>query len=231
MKTNLQIVRELQKKPECLLLASEIYERNFSNEISESAYYQALTRMCKKKDLIRLSKGIYCIPQKTRFGIVTLSEKDIISYFTDNEKGVLLGYSFYNSVGLTTQISKTIHILSSRLTEKKRNLSNIYIETLNIRFTEERKAVLQMLDVLYHFKNIEDLNSFAFLNFGKKFADTYDDFETNFIIQQTAYPKWTVAFLAEVLNYFHISHSLNQYLSTLSNYNIPNMEDIYESAH
>lgn len=231
MKTVSQIGSALQKQSECLLMASDIYKKSFSNTISEEAYYQTLTRMCKQKELIRLSKGIYCIPQKTRFGMVTPSEKEIINYFVDNEHGVVLGYSLYNSIGLTTQVSKTVHILSSRIADKKRNLNNIYVEKLNMVFTAKRKSVICMLDILYNFKNIEDLNYKAFLTYCKQFASEYNEFETEYVIEKTGYPKWTIAFLAEVLNFFKVNHSLNQYLSPLSKYNIPNMEDIYESAH
>ncbi len=44
------------------------------------------------------------------------------------------------------------------------------------------------------------------------------------------YPKPTVAFLREVLNYYHVPNSLSKHLSALSNYRIPRMEELYEAA-
>lgn len=51
------------------------------------------------------------------------------------------------------------------------------------------------------------------------------------VVQKTiGYPKWTIAFLREVLNYHHTPNNLSRYLSALSNYPIPRMEELYETA-
>lgn len=230
MKTALLIINELQNQPDCLFIASEIYNNHFRNLISETAYYQTLTRMCKHNTLVRLTKGIYYIPSKTRFGTITPSDKDIINYFTADGNGVVLGYYMYNSIGITTHISETIHILSSRIQEKRRTINNTIIEKLNINYTEQRQSVLYILDILYHFKSIEDINYNAFYLFCRQFAYYYNDFETKYIIEKTNYPKWTIAFLAEVLNYFNTKNSLSHYLSSLSKYNIPNVEKTFNSV-
>lgn len=230
MKTSLRISKVLQNQTDCIIMASKIYIDHFKPLISEAAYYQTLTRLCNKKELIRLAPGIYCIPKKTGSGLVLPPDKDIINFFTGNEKGVIVGFSLYNSLGLTDQAPKTIQLLSSRITENKLSIKNISVVKLNIRFTESKRMIIRMLDILNNYKKIEDINLDTFYLYCELYADKYNEFETKSIIEQTGYPKRTIAFLVEILDYFKVEHDLNQYLSPLSKYNIPDLENIFKDT-
>ena len=48
--------------------------------------------------------------------------------------------------------------------------------------------------------------------------------------KEIAYPKRTIAFLKKVLDFYHVSNSLSRYLSSLSDYRVPEMEELYETA-
>lgn len=56
------------------------------------------------------------MPKISKYGIIPPSEKEIISAFTENETGTVVGYSLYNQLNLTTQVSKKISVMSSALT-------------------------------------------------------------------------------------------------------------------
>lgn len=230
MKTYEQIEYEFNNISECLLFVSKIYDKKLSKSIKSDAYFKAVNRMEKQHKIVRLAKGIYCIPKKTRFGNITPTEKEIVSFFTDNKNGVVIGYSLYNSLGLTTQISKNIHVLSSRITEKQRNINNIFIEKNSIVFNEKRKAAICMLDVLKNYSKIEDLNKKAFFSYCQKFANNFDELEMEYVIEKTSCPKHSIAFLREILNFFNTDNNISKFLSPFSDYKIPKMEDIYESA-
>lgn len=231
MKTYEMIEFEFNNNSECLLFVSKIYEQKLKSFIKSDAYFKAISRMEKQKKIIRLAKGIYCVPRKTRFGNVTPSEKEIVDYFTNSKKGVVIGYTLYNSIGITTQIPKNIHILSSRINDKNRNLKNIYIEKSSIDFTDKRKQVIRMLDILKNYGTIEDLNKKAFLSYCKEFAENFDESDAEYVIEKTSCPKHSIAFLREILNFFNTDNSISKYLSPFSVYKIPKMEDIYEAAY
>ena len=90
-----------------LIFASKLYAEVFADTISESVYYQTLSRMCKRGYLHRLSKGVYCRPEKTRFGLVLPSESKITETFTEKEQGVILAYCYpdWNTGGWPRQES------------------------------------------------------------------------------------------------------------------------------
>ena len=64
--------------------------------------------------------------------------------------------------------------------------------------------------------------------FIKKLAEFYDDEIFRKVIMSINYKKSTIAFLREILNFYGIKNNLNMYLSSLSEYKYPRMEEFYE---
>lgn len=213
-----------------LIFASKVFAEHFSGLMTEAAYYKNLSRMCKDGYLHRLSKGVYCRPEKTRFGVILPSDSKITQTFTEKEQGVVIGYSLYNSLGLTTQISKFTEIYSALLEEKIKQIGNILLKRYILDYSEKSCLAIQMLEILYHFKEIEDINNAQFIRFCQEYVKKYNEAATDYILQHISYPKWTIAFLREVLNYYHVDNNLSKYLSSLSEYKIPKMEDIDAAA-
>ena len=59
--TSTQIVsRTIERIPENeLIFASKLYIQQLSSEVTESAYYKTLERLCKAGDLCKIAKGTY----------------------------------------------------------------------------------------------------------------------------------------------------------------------------
>jgi len=141
---------------------------------------------------------------------------------------MIVGYNLYNKLNLTTQISKKIIIYSSNVDNDIKNIRNIEIKNVNIKYSKEYIKIIEMLEVLQNFYKIEDLNYNAFYNYVKKFSNTYNEKFTDIVLENMNYKKSTISFLKNILNYFEVENNLNQYLSSLSNYKHILMEEIYE---
>ena len=140
MKQNQIIEASLQCfKPNELIYASKLFSEKLEDKVSEAAYYKTLERMCKSGKLGKAAKGTYYIPKTSRFGTIPLSEKEIISAFTKEESGTIVGYSLYNQLGITTQISKATKVLSSALDSQTKTIRNVVVHYLPLRFTEAVK--------------------------------------------------------------------------------------------
>ena len=98
-------------------------------------------------------------------------------------------------------------------------------------YTPEVKRTLHVLEVLQNFSEIQDLNYRQFLSFCEQFAHEYDANALERVIQKMRYQKRTLSFLRSVLNYYGVQNDLSKYLSTLSAYKHPSMEEIYEAAY
>lgn len=213
-----------------LILANNLYREKLSERISEVNYYKSLERLCKSGELVKIAKGTYHIPKSGKYGIVPPSEKEIISAFTANKTGTVVGYSLYNSLNLTTQISKTVCVLSSAIDSLTKTIRNIAVQQTSLVFSDATENMIHALEVLQNFNNIQDLNYASFVRYTKEIAQNYNESIFKEIYLCRKYKKSTIAFLQEILDYHNVENNLGIYLSALSEYKIPKMEELYETA-
>ena len=213
-----------------LFFVETLYRNHFSREMTEAAYYKMVERLCHEGLISKIAKGTYYKPKMTKYGAVPLSNHDIISFFTQQNKGMEIGYTMYNQLGLTTQVSKEIQLLSSNLSGKTKRLRDVYVTYADIEFNEENKKMIQMLEILQNYRQIQDIRHSAALDYFQAFSAEYSDCTFEDVISCLNYKKSTIAFLREILNHFEKENRLNYYLSALSDYKHPSMEELYEAA-
>ncbi len=220
----------IEQEPENKLLeASVLYQKSFGM-VPEMTYYKTLERMSKQGSLVHLAKGLYYRPKRSRFGTIPISEKEIISHYTNDGRGIIIGYRLYNQKGLTTQISKRVEVLSSVVPEQKKNIHNVCVINSGIALTQDTIPVIETMEILQNYKFIEDIRKSALAAYMREFVMGYSDAAAVFVLKNRKYKKSTIAFLERFLNYFGVENTLHQFLSALSSYEIPEMEDFYESA-
>lgn len=213
-----------------LIFASKLYYEELSELVSEMSYYKTLERMTKSGELAKASRGVYYKPRISKYGVVPLSKKDIVSAFTQNNQGMEIGYTLYNRLNLTTQVSKNVTILSSVIDGATKSIGNVTVEYNELEFSKPVTELVSALEVFNNFYSIEDINYTAFLNFTQNFAETFNAEIFDMVYRNIKYPKSTIAFAEEVLNYYNIYNNLKKYLSALSNYKYPRMEYLNEVA-
>ncbi len=213
-----------------LIHSAKLYREKLSGQITEAAYYKTLERMCKSGELVKIAKGTYCLPKVTKYGIVLPSEKEIISEFTKNRTGTVVGYSLYNELNLTTQVSKTVKVLSSALESFSKSIRNIVVHQTQLDFTEEVKNMVHGLEVLQNFYTIQDINYSSFIEYSKKLALSFNNEAFDEVLWNKQYKKATISFFREILNYYGVENNLDIYLSSLSEYKHPKMEELYETS-
>ena len=225
-----EVVQAIKRfEPNEIIVANQLYKSELF-DMPEQTFYKNLERLCQNCELVHLTKGLYYRPKVTRFGIVPISETDIIQYYLKNHEGVLVGYRLYNQKGLTTQIGKTVTILSNTLSEEKKNVKNVCVKKVNVPLNKETIPIIEMLDILQAYYKIEDINTSALTAYTKKFSKHYSDKAANTVLENIKYKKSTIAFLRALLEYYKIPNTLDKYLSSMSTYKIPSVEALYETA-
>ena len=225
------IKRELAHyKENELIFASKLYRAKLHKQVTEASFYKTLERMCKSGELVKIAKGTYHLPKISKYGVIPPSEKEIISAFTENGTGIIVGYSLYNALNLTTQIAKSINVMSSAIEGFTKTIRNITIKQVQINYSENIKTMINALEVLQNYYEIQDINKFAFISFTKELAEKYNEEAFKEVISIINYKKSTIAFLQEILNFYGKKNNLNKYLSSLSEYKHPKMEALYEAA-
>ena len=218
------------KVPNQVFFASRLYREELSGMMTEAAFYKTMERLCKEGVLSKVAQGTYCRPKTGKFGVLPPSESEIINAFTENHNGMTIGYSLYNSLQLTTQIGKNVEVLTSGIEQKHKTIGNVRLTQCMVEFALDTQEMIQVLEVLQNYTEIQDLSTRRFLAYVKGFSRSYQDETFHEVYQVRKYPKRAIAFLAEILDYYGVSHSLNRYLSSLSEYKHPRMEELYEST-
>ena len=136
---------------------------DFYTEVkNKEAAIKALNRMAESGKIVKLSKGKYYKPENTPFGNLQPDQKQVVKdLLEENGKivGYLTGYSIYNQLGLTTQVSNTIQIGKNQIRPnfKRERYSISFIKQKN-NITKENISLLQILDAIRYIKKIPDAN-------------------------------------------------------------------------
>jgi hypothetical protein len=108
----------------------------------------------------KLSKGKYYKPEVTPFGPLLPDFSQIVKDLLEEDGkliGYLTGFSIYNKLGLTTQVSNVIQIGSNdtRPTFMRERYTVSYIKQKNT-ITRDNVPLLQILDAIRYIKKIPD---------------------------------------------------------------------------
>ncbi len=224
-----RIIESINEYPELTIIdAQKLYKEKF-NDVSEQAFYKTISRMSKNEDIERISKGIYCKPRRGRFGTTISSEKNILDHYLgiNKNRGVVIGYQMYNNKGITTQVSKTIELYSNATFQEKKQIRNVTIYKANIRFDISTIKMVELLEVLQNYRNIEDLNLIGLKKFIEDSIKYYDEKTIQKLIRSIGYKKHTLASLKNILDFFKLENNMDNYLNGTSRYNALRMEELY----
>ena len=127
-----------------------------------SATVKALSRLTQEGDVKRLSKGLFYRPKQGLFGELKPSDAELLKsiLFKDGQlKGYITGTALFNTLGLTTQVPRTITVAVGGGRQAKD------FGTLKAKLVKSRAPIkpsnvelLQYLDVLGNINEIPDTN-------------------------------------------------------------------------
>ena len=126
----------------------------------KEAVIKALNRMAQSGKIVKLSKGKFYKPESTPFGNLQPNQYQIVKDLLEEDGkivGYLTGYSIYNQLGLTTQVSNTIQIGKNEIRPsfKRERYTISFIKQKNT-ITKESIPLLQILDAIRYIKKIPD---------------------------------------------------------------------------
>lgn len=203
-----------------------LYHERFSTD-SKVAFAKAIERMTKAGTILNLTRGVYYKPNYSSFGPIPLTDEAIAEFYMRDGHGIFIGYRLYNEKGITTQVGKTVEVLSDSLRGEQKCAKNVKVTKSNVEISTFTKPVIETMEILQNYEKIEDLNRKSLTSYMEKFALEYSEAATHEVIQKRKYKKSTIAFLKEFLDYLNVPNTLGQYLSELSTYKIPRVEELY----
>lgn len=157
MKTTDNIVKSIGRLPRGYVFTYEYFMGEVNNK---EAIIKALNRMTASGKIKKLSKGKYYKSEKTDFGELPPPKYQVVKdLLEENGKiiGYLTGYSIYNKLGLTTQVSNIIQVGKNETRPKfKRGQYTIAFVKQKNKISKENASLLQVLDAIRFVKKIPD---------------------------------------------------------------------------
>ena len=208
---------------------------DFITEVNKKeAVIKALNRMVVSGKIAKLAKGKYYKPENTPFGNLQPNQAQVVKdLLEENGKitGYLTGYSVYNQLGLTTQVSNTIQIGKNEIRPdfKRERYTISFIKQKNT-ITKENIPLLQKLDAIRYIKKIPDagIDSLCrrFLSILKSL--TVNDYST-LVRLALKYPPSTRALLGAMLEQLEqqeIALPLYKSLNPITKYKIAGVSKV-----
>ena len=155
----MNITKEIKRKIATFsndyVFAASDFELGLQNQ---SAVVKALNRMTASGEITKLAKGKFYKPRKTQFGDLKPSAYQIAKDYIERDGkliGYITGYSAYNALGLTTQISSYIQIGTnkSRRAVKRDKYTISFILQQNT-ITKKNIEILRILDAVRFIREI-----------------------------------------------------------------------------
>ena len=179
---------------------------DFNTEVNKKeAVIKALNRMVASGKIAKLSKGKYYKPENTPFGNLQPNQAQIVKdLLEENGKitGYLTGFSIYNQLGLTTQVSNTIQIGKNQVRPnfKRERYTIAFIKQKNT-ITKKNIPLLQLLDAIRYIRKIPNADIEASCKRFLALIKNLRDQEINTLVRLALkYPPATRALLGAMLN-------------------------------
>lgn len=212
---------------------------DFIKEVNEKeAVIKALNRMVASGRIAKLSKGKYYKPENTPFGKLQPKQVQVVKdLLEENGKttGYLTGYSIYNQLGLTTQVSNTIQIGKNEVRPgfKRERYTIAFVKQKNT-ITKENILLLQLLDAIRYIKKIPDASVEASCKRLLAIIKTMPDTKINTLVRLALkYPPATRALLGallEQLQHNKVTEPLFRSLNPITKYKLTGATQVLSTA-
>jgi hypothetical protein len=204
----------------------------------KEAVIKALNRMVASGKIAKLSKGKYYKPETTPFGNLLPGQKQVVKdLLEENGKviGYLTGYSIYNQLGLTAQVSNTIQIGRNQLRPNfKRGPYTISFIRQKNNISKENIPLLQILDAIRYIKKIPDAGTeYSCRRFLSIIKELPASDKSTLVRLALKYPPATRALLGGILDQLQagrLTQALYKSLNPITKYKITGASNVLSAT-
>jgi len=204
----------------------------------KEAVIKALNRMVVSGKITKLSKGKFYKPETSVFGSLEPNQYQIVKDLLeadDKTVGYLTGYSIYNQLGLTEQVSSTIQIGKNEVRPKfKRGRYTISFIKQKNTITKENIPLLQLLDAIRYIKKIPDASISSVCSRLLDILSKLNKKEKSTLVRlaqkYSPITKALLGALLEEINENVIAETLQESLNPITKYKIPGANKVLSAA-
>ena len=141
-----------------------------------------------------VSKGLYGVGNKV------VNNKRILSQYTKNGKGMVVGYTLFNSIGLTATQEDKIVIFTNAIANKQKTIGNILLKRVDLEFTDEIIDLISLLEIIDVGFSMKGADYLSYKRTVELLVLTYSDENFKKVNDAIRYKYSTIEKLSELLN-------------------------------
>lgn len=213
--------------------------KDFLNKVDQKeAIIKALNRMAATGKIEKLSKGKFYKAEKSPFGKLQPDQSQVVKDLLEDSgkvTGYLTGYSIFNQLGLTTQISNVIQIGKNEVRPAfvRPPFKISFIKQKN-GITKENIPLLQILDSIRFIKKIPDSNIvFACKRIEvilKSLSASEKQLTVRLALKYSPATKALLGALLEEINEKSLTDSLYKSLNPITKYKFEGVEEVISNT-
>jgi hypothetical protein len=206
--------------------------------VGREAVIKALNRLAASGKIAKLSKGKFYKPEDSAFGKLQPNRYQLVKDLLEEDGkiiGYLTGYSIYNQMGLTTQVSSIIQIGRNTVRPgfKRGEYKISFVLQKNI-ITKDNIPLLQILDPIRYIKKIPDTSiSSACKRLIEIIKDLSKENKTTLVRLALKYPPAARSLLGAFLDEMgksSLTEPLLKSLNPITTYKLPGAEKVLSSV-
>jgi len=235
MKISEYIANSIDRLPKGYVFTYE----DFIGEVKKKeAVIKALNRMAASGKISKLNKGKYYKPEKTTFGELAPPQYQVVKDLLEEDGkiiGYLTGYSIYNQLALTTQVSNLIQIGRNEVRPafKRERYTISFIRQRNT-ITKESIPILQLLDAIRYIKKIPNTTLSSTFSRLLVLVDELGESEEKSMVRLSQkYPPATRALLGAILDQLgriNYLNTLQNSLNPITQYKMKGAEEVLKTT-
>ncbi len=180
---------------------SKEYKDRFSM-VPYKTFWKILTRLEEEGVLARESHGAYLTAIKGY-----TKNNQVVDYYTHDCHGLIIGYSFYNDIGITSYKDNKKEILTNLIETKTKRVGQTLLIKMDLNsFDKQYKSIIYLLELIEKKSKIIDCNIEKLNRYIQIYVQDYNDLFFEDIIKERKYHYSTICTLDRLLTDINKMH-------------------------
>ncbi len=194
-------VREYCEKHNNFFIDISIVKDSVFADIPYKTLLKIFNRLEDEGIVYTVSKGVYGT------GSNTTKNDDILIQYTQNGKGMIVGYALFNGIGITAYQDVKIEIYTNAITNKQKTIGDFLLKRVDLKFTDEILDLVSLLEILDIGFSMKGADYLSYKRTTELLTQTYSDDNFRKVLAAIRYKYSTVVRLSELLNRKQIDNS------------------------
>ncbi len=194
-------VREYCEKNANSLIDISIIRNSVFSDIPYKTLLKIFNRLEDEGVVHAVSKGIY------RVGNKITNSKDILNAYTQKGKGMVVGYTLFNNIGLTAYQDDKVEIYTNTIANKQKTIDDFLLKKVNLEFTDEIIDLISLLEILDVGISMKGADVLSYKRTVELLALPYNDEDFQTVNEVIRYKYSTIVKLNELLKRLDVENT------------------------